>query len=284
VLSFRRVSDATLNSPTPQFGTAEYVGTPGDDHCQFCHQPITGSYYRVNEAVACLGCAEKARSELAKDTHPAYMRGFLYGIGAAIVGMILYATVAITTGIISGYVSLAVGWMVGKAILKGSGGEGGRRYQITAAVLTYCAVSMAAVPIWFHYAGEQKHAQTREQQEQRQQLDAQRQKNQQPSDEEFVRQEEKVNPNLNPSVNQRANQRANPNVSVARPSFGKALVMLALTGIASPFIEIWEGGPSFGAIIGIVILIVGIRIAWRITAGRPLEIYGPFENSAQPVR
>jgi hypothetical protein len=40
--------------------------------------------------------------------------------------------------------------------------------------------------------------------------------------------------------------------------------------------------PNFGTIIGFVILIVGIRIAWRITAGRPLEIYGPFANSVPP--
>jgi hypothetical protein len=57
---------------------------------------------------------------------------------------------------------------------------------------------------------------------------------------------------------------------------------LALLGIASPIFEVWEGGPSISWLIGIVILIVGIRIAWRITAGRPLQIYGPFQNS-QPV-
>jgi len=273
VLCFRRVSDATLNSPTPQFGTAEYVGSPGNDHCQFCHQSITGSYCRVNDAMACLGCAEKARSELGKDTHGVYVRGLLYGIGAAIVGMILYATFAIATGIIIGYISLAVGWMIGKAILKGSGGVGGRRYQITAAALTYCAVSMAAVPIGIHYSGKQQREQTQQQrQEQRQQLD-----------EEFERQEEKLNPNLNPNLAPNLNARGNPNVQVARPGLGKALAMLALIGIASPFIEIWEAGPSFSTIIGLVILVVGIRIAWRITGGRPLEIYGPFEKSAQPA-
>lgn len=54
---------------------------------------------------------------------------------------------------------------------------------------------------------------------------------------------------------------------------------LALLGIASPFYQLWHTGPSFGWGIGIVILIVGIRIAWRITAGRLLQIYGPFEQS-----
>jgi hypothetical protein len=250
------LSDATLNSPTPQFGTAEYAGSPGDDHCQFCHQPISGNYYRVNEAMACLGCAEKARGELAKDTHAAYMRGLLYGIGAALVGMILYATFAITTGIIIGYVSLAVGWMVGNAILKGSGGVGGRRYQITAVLLTYCAVSMAAVPIWIHYAAKQKQAQEQDLAARQRQLEN-----------EFGQQGRPVTPTPNN----------------ARPSMASGLAMLALIGIASPFIEIWEAGPNFGTMIGIVILIVGIRIAWRITAGRPLEIYGPFTNSRQPT-
>ena len=55
-----RVSDATLNRSTPQFGTAEYVGSPGDDHCHFCQQPITAAYYRVNAAMACVGCAESS--------------------------------------------------------------------------------------------------------------------------------------------------------------------------------------------------------------------------------
>ena len=140
------MSDATLNNPTPQFGTAEYAGSPSTDHCQYCHQPVPDTYYRINDSTACAACAENARGELARDTHSAYVRGLLFGIGAAILGMILYATFAITTGIIIGYVSLAVGWLVGTAVIKGSGGVGGRRYQITAALLTYAAVSMSAVP------------------------------------------------------------------------------------------------------------------------------------------
>ncbi len=154
MLLFRAMSNPGFNQPTPQFGTAEYLGSPGSDHCHFCQQPITGSYYRLNGAIACRGCAEKAQSESPQDSHANYVRGVLYGIGAAIVGLILYATFEIATGIIIGYVSLAVGWMVGKAMMKGSNGHGGRRYQITAALLTYAAVSMAAIPIMIHYASQ----------------------------------------------------------------------------------------------------------------------------------
>jgi hypothetical protein len=61
--------------------------------------------------------------------------------------MILYAAFGIITGLVIGYLSLAVGYIVGKAILFGSGGIGGRRYQIAAALLTYVAVSIAAIPM-----------------------------------------------------------------------------------------------------------------------------------------
>ena len=86
------------------------------------------------------------RGGLATDSHAAFTRALLYGIGAAVLGMILYAVFEIATGLIVGYVSLAVGWMVGTAMMKGSNGVGGRRYQVAAVLLTYAAVSMAAVP------------------------------------------------------------------------------------------------------------------------------------------
>jgi len=41
-----------------------------------------------------------------KDSHAGYVRGLLFGIGAAIVGMIFYAGFTIVTGIYIGYVSL----------------------------------------------------------------------------------------------------------------------------------------------------------------------------------
>ncbi len=124
--------------------------------------------------------------------------------------MILYATFAIATGIIIGYISLAVGWMIGKAIMKGSGGVGGRRYQITAAALTYCAVSMAAVPIGIHYAGEQ--------------ADGNKHSSKGRSNGNWTRVErqEEKNPNqqdLAPPQCRRQSKR-----QVARPGLGKALV------------------------------------------------------------
>src|ERR1700688_524221 len=149
----------SLSDPSPQFGTAEYIGKPGNDHCQFCYQPLAGNYYRINKSIACSRCAEKMRGTLATDSHAAFTRALLYGIGAAILGMILYAVFEIATGLIVGYVSLAVGWMVGTAMMKGSHGVGGRRYQIVAVLLTYAAVSMAAAPVWIHYGNKHRREQ-----------------------------------------------------------------------------------------------------------------------------
>jgi hypothetical protein len=246
---------SSFGNPTPQFGTAEYVGPPERDHCQFCHQPIAGNYYRVNGAITCSGCAEISRGESGKDTHTAYTRALLYGIGAAVVGMILYATFEIVTGIIIGYVSLAVGWMVGKAMMKGSNGIGGRRYQIAAVLLTYAAVSLAAVPVIIHYArGHQRQTQV---QTQRQKLqDEQRQ------------------------LESESGQTQPPHPQPPKLGAGSMVGRLALFGLTSPFLEV-VGNPV-GGLIGLVILFVGIRIAARITAARPAEVFGPFDANPQP--
>src|SRR5271154_4720009 len=124
----------SFGNPTPQFGTAEYASTPGGNRCEFCQQTLAGAYYRVNAAAACAGCAEKMRGESDQGKHAAYARALMYGIGAAVVGLIGYALIAILLqGWVISYMSIGVGWLVGTAMMKGSNGVGGRRYQIAAA-------------------------------------------------------------------------------------------------------------------------------------------------------
>jgi hypothetical protein len=241
-----------LGQPTPQFGTAEYVGTSGGDHCQFCHQPIAGAYYRTNDAMTCPSCADKMQREFAPDSHAAFVRAVVFGIGAAILGMILYATFAIVTGIVIGYAALAVGWIVGKSMITGSKGIGGKRYQIVAVLLTYAAVSTAAIPVWIHYAGEHKRI-----------TSSQRQ----------------ASSSAEPGTDSNELQGA---PTKERPAFLAAMGMLLGLGLASPFLEF--SSDPVGALIGLVILFVGMRFAWRFTAARAPAIFGPFENSPQLPR
>ena len=51
---------------------------------------------------------------------------------------------------------------------------------------------------------------------------------------------------------------------------------IARAGV-SEFIQLT--GNLLWGVIGLLILFWGIRIAWRITAGRQFEIYGPFADS-----
>ena len=145
-------------SSTPQFGTAEYKSASGPDRCQSCQQELSGAYFRINGLLACEKCTRQLQAQTPKDTHAAYVRGILFGVGGAIVGLILYSGFGIATGIRLGYIALAVGWLVGTAIKKGSSGIGGRRYQIAAVALTYAAVSLSAIPVGIYYIVKEKNA------------------------------------------------------------------------------------------------------------------------------
>jgi len=156
-------------NPTPQFNTAQYPPPPPQGP--------------------------------APDTQGAYPRALLLGIVGAAIGLALYAGFVILTNIMIGYVSLAVGFIVAKAMMIGSKGIGGRQYQITAALLTYCAVSLSFIPI-FLYA---------------------------------------------------------THLSLGDVPLGKLIQL----GFTSPFLELQSD--TFRGLIGLVILFVGINIAWRMT-------------------
>src|SRR5580692_4348908 len=201
----------SFNSPTPQFGTAEYASQPAGDRCKVCQQPMGGTYYRVNMSRVCPSCAQNMKSAITLDNHSAYVRALAYGIGAAAAGLIGYALIAILLqGWVISYMSIGVGWMVGTAMMKGSNGIGGRRYQIAAAVLTYAAVSMAAIPIWIHFAPD------RHQQKQIQ-------------DQRFEEEEHKFGNN----AEQQPEAQPAPRTQKPRISFGTWLGTVVLVGLGS---------------------------------------------------
>jgi hypothetical protein len=176
---------------------------------------------------------------------------------AAIIGMTLYALFEIVTGIAIGYLAIGVGYLVGKAMKRGSGGRGGRRYQIAAAVLTYAAVSLAAVPVGIHYYNKKhsaKAAQTAPANE------AQKE---------------------HPFPGEGQPKSAEQPKPVTKPlGIGHLLIVFLGLGLASPFLELSEG---LGGIIGLVILFVGIRAAWALTSGvdpAAPDVSGPFPTAS----
>lgn len=100
-------------SDSPQFGTAQYAPPP---------PPAPGA-------------------------DGAFPRALVLGLIGAAIGMVLYAGFTILTKIEIGYMALVVGFVVAKGMMMGSKGTGGLQYQITAAVLTYVAISLSEIPI-----------------------------------------------------------------------------------------------------------------------------------------
>ena len=219
----------------PQFATAEYSTQPGAALCKSCGKSMSGASYRANGVPVCGNCAQRIKDQTPVDSHSAFVRAVCFGVGGAILGLALYVGFALATGWIVGFVSLAVGYIVGKAVVFGSGGVGGRRYQVAAVLLTYIAVSMAAVPIAISQQMKQEGAQLRAQ--------------------------------------------ASDPAAPAKPKISplKALGVLTIIGLASPFLDL--ANPAHG-VIGLIILFVGIRIAWRLTAGSAVNITGPIDDPA----
>jgi len=133
----------------------------------------------------------------------------------------------------------------------GSEGIGGRRYQITAVVLTYMAVSLAVLPIIFWQAAKQRDA------------------------------------HAAANIESSASQQNAPNASNRLPAdatpaqawlfFMKGIVILLGIGLASPFLALND---PFSGAIGLFILFIGMKIAWKMTAGQPIEIHGPYQSAS----
>jgi hypothetical protein len=193
-----------------------------------------------------------------QDRPGAFIRALLAGSVAAIIGLALYAGFTIITNIYIGYVSLAVGFIIGKGITIGSGGVGGRKYQIAAVILTYAAVSMAAIPIAFHQMSKVEPA------GQERQIQAP------PPPSSSAPAAD------TPATGQAGNDASNTKNDKRGVSFAGAIGRLILIGLASPFLELADVP---GGIIGLIILFVGLRIAWKITAASPLQLSGPFQST-----
>jgi predicted lipid-binding transport protein (Tim44 family) len=265
--TFPRMPGPGFSKNAPQFGTAQYSSQGGAESCKSCNQPIGAEYYRINGVLACQNCAQAAAATLPKDSHAAFVRGIIFGVGGAILGLILYAAVGILTGLIIGYVALAVGYIIAKAIKIGSRGVGGQRYQIAAALLTYVAVSMAAVPI-----GIAQYVKAR---------DAHRAAAQASQSQKF-RSEDPATGDAHdsaPSADAPAQEPNRPIPARHPVNFLGLLGTLVLEGLISPFSQFFRDGPSISAMIGLVILSVGIRIAWQMTDDSGAKgVLGPFKN------
>jgi hypothetical protein len=116
--------------------------------CASCHQPLASEYYDINGHPMCVPCHGRIAplTETPRGAGPMLLAA-LFGLGAGIAGAIIYYAVIAITNFEIGIVAILIGYMVGYAVRKGAGGRGGRRFQVLAVALTYCAVALAYLPI-----------------------------------------------------------------------------------------------------------------------------------------
>lgn len=117
-----------------------------DASCKICSRRIISTYFQVNRAIICEPC----RASLDTPRGTRFTRGLhatALGLLATIAGSLVYFAVAAITGRDFGLVAIAVGFVVGKAVRKGSRGAGGWVYQTLAIALTYLVITFSYVPL-----------------------------------------------------------------------------------------------------------------------------------------
>lgn len=115
--------------------------------CSQCGQAIGESYFLSAGQTWCPECIRRAPLLAPASGCRPLALAVLFGVLAAVGAAGLWALIVILTGYQLGLVAIVVGILVGLAVRKGSGGTGGRRYQVLAMVLTVAALAYASVPI-----------------------------------------------------------------------------------------------------------------------------------------
>ncbi len=138
-------------STTPsdlQFQKAEFADETR--RCVLCKNPIGNVYYTYAGHPICPSCSSQ-RAEL-KESDSITPQALIYGIGAAVAGAAIYAVVS-SIGFNWSLIAILVGFMVGKAIRMGSGGQGGLKLQILAVALTYLAITTGPLLAGIYHIG-----------------------------------------------------------------------------------------------------------------------------------
>jgi hypothetical protein len=143
--------EPTTTGSALSFERAEFESqtTPGLA-CAFCRRPIQRQYWQINKRAACGECRGQVQRELETSmTRARFLSALQYGLLAAAAGSVGWIVISKLTGYETGIVAIGIGYLVGKAVRKGAGGFGGRRYQVLAMLLTYSSIALASLPAIF---------------------------------------------------------------------------------------------------------------------------------------
>jgi hypothetical protein len=197
-------------------------------------------------ADVCPNCAAASQTGQQRPKQTWVMQGFLYGLAAAIGCSILYAAIVWVTKFELALMAILVGYVVGKAVLRGARGLGGRRCQIVAVMLTYFSIAASNLPMMFKAVAEK----------------AEDKKKEQPGQQAT---------NAVPASQTKQSDR--PQVTVGQAAL--TLVVLLAINMAIPFLGVTAG---FNGILGLLIIFIGLHQAWKLTARDERLLMGPYQR------
>jgi hypothetical protein len=138
-------ADGSGGSGGMQFDKVDLVA-PGEARgCRICKRAIADEYFEIARAVICRSCATALSGS--KEGRGTFGRALLFGVGAALLGTIVWYAITRVTGHEFGLLAIGVGLFVGVAVKRGGRGLGGWRYQALAMALTYVSITGAYVPL-----------------------------------------------------------------------------------------------------------------------------------------
>ncbi len=256
--------------------------------CSGCHRPVADRYYQVGAAVTCAACkdaVERMQGELAARWRGArgLLRAFGLGLGAAVAGAAIYFGVIAITKWELALVALLIGWMVGWAVRRGSGGLGGRRYQVLALSLTYFSVGLAYTPLAFKAIAEgmKKPAATATSAG----APARGAATAPPAAVSTPAATPAPAPATTPAP---AARTAAPDTGAARAgkmnpaaAVGILLLLVVVGSLVLPVVYVIGTLPS--GLLSAVIIGVGMHQAWKMTRAQAIPITGPYEVGAAPA-
>ena len=256
-----------------QFDRVETTDPSGDPAalptvtCAVCGRSVGASYYTANDKPICASCRDAVTSAAAtpRSAGPLLLAG-LFGLGAAVAGAAIYYAVIAIANLEIGIVAILIGYMVGWAVRKGAGGRGGRRFQILAVALTYWAVGLAYAPLAFKQlvGGDTKK-----------------------SSASALTTDSAAGPTIGERLGDSVKsadstaKTVSANNDVSGSEALKAVGALVVLVFALPVLSVF-GSLPFG-LISALIIFIGMRQAWQMTAAPRLAISGPYRVGAGPA-
>jgi hypothetical protein len=224
-----------------RFDRAEYAsGGEAIAPCANCGAPLRDQYWKWQNHVVCDACRARVSETLAKSfTAAAFRKALLQGGGIALGCGIAYAVFVGVTHFQLALATIGIAILVSKQIRKASGGAGGPRFQVLAVALTYFASTMGYLPGIVEAIRDTSSATTQ------------------------------TASAASDSTQPHAQAPAEEHQATGGDTL-KALLWLIGIMLAAPFLEITE------APIGVLIVVIGLWQAWKLSRGLPIHIDGPF--------